>query len=286
MSRRAWIIIGVLLAGALGVGIRQVDRALDPFKEEPPADLAHFPNPHPFVHVTAAGIWLDGAQLATPSDLQGDPAQRIAALIKELKVIKRNYKASNPDKAFAGIIGLCADPDSSFAVLRRVLVSSRLAGYDFVDLGAPLSDLSAKAATKVRARDCSRLGVRTKPKRRPKQGPGLDPAQMVHLEVLLGGEGIVLQAGGLRRVLPAQGSRLPFERLRHELKEVKMRIPNKDDLVVSAGDDIRQADLMRALIACQQAEFTVLSLDLRGASDALQADHPSAPRRPAPGASR
>lgn len=277
MSRGTWIIVGVLLGVVLGVGLRKVDLALAPPEAVPPPEDPVLLNPTPFVHLRTGGVWLDGVLVATPEDLRAE--RRLAPLTGKLSARRRAFRTQNPGLPFSGALSVCAAGGTRFAALRRVLSACRLAGYDHVDLGALLTDLSPKGAAAVRSGDCSRLDVSTRPAPRPRPpGPNVRPEEMFRIEVLLGGEGIVIQAGGLRRVLPAKGGRL-----RHELREIKMRIPNKDDLAVSAEDDLRQHDLMRGLAACHKAGFTALSLDLRRAGGELLGASPGGSTAVSPG---
>jgi biopolymer transport protein ExbD len=92
------------------------------------------------------------------------------------------------------------------------------------------------------------------------------PEMRVKVVVLVGDEGYVITAGGERLVIPKQGQAYDTEKLARQLKEIKARLPNKDDITVAAEDGIQYKHLIRAMDVALAQHFTAIQVSDAGAA--------------------
>jgi biopolymer transport protein TolR len=92
------------------------------------------------------------------------------------------------------------------------------------------------------------------------------PELRVKVVVLVGEEGYVITAGGERLVVPKQGQIYDTEKLGKQLREIKTRLPNKEDITVAAEDGIQYRHLIRAMDVALAQHFTQIQVSDAGAS--------------------
>ena len=86
----------------------------------------------PVVSVTPDVVTLDGKQVATGEELSRDSATgdaKISELHENLVTLKNNYKLLHPNEDFNGIVILQADKAVEFKILKKVMYTAALAGY-------------------------------------------------------------------------------------------------------------------------------------------------------------
>jgi biopolymer transport protein ExbB len=79
-------------------------------------------------------ITLDGSEVSTAKEVREDdsPDWKIAKLTEQLEVKKHNWKLTNPDKPFPGEVIVQADQNVDFKIIKKVMYSCGLAGYQNV----------------------------------------------------------------------------------------------------------------------------------------------------------
>lgn len=92
------------------------------------------------------------------------------------------------------------------------------------------------------------------------------PEMRVKVTVLVGEEGYVITAGADRLVVPKQGQIYDTEKLGKQLRDIKVRLPNKDDLTVAAEDGIKYVHLIRAMDVALSENFTSIQVSDAGAA--------------------
>lgn len=92
------------------------------------------------------------------------------------------------------------------------------------------------------------------------------PEMRVKVVVLVGDEGYIITAGGERLVVPKQGAVYDTEKLASRLREIKTRLPTKEDLTVAAEDGIRYLHLIRAMDVALGQHFTQIQVSDAGAA--------------------
>jgi biopolymer transport protein ExbD len=92
------------------------------------------------------------------------------------------------------------------------------------------------------------------------------PEMRVKVVVLVGDEGYVITAGGERLVIAKQGQAYDTEKLGKQLREIKARLPNKDDITVAAEDGIQYKNLIRAMDVALAQGFTAIQVSDAGAA--------------------
>lgn len=92
------------------------------------------------------------------------------------------------------------------------------------------------------------------------------PEMRVKVVILVGDEGYTITAGGERLVVPKQGQVYDTEALAKRLREIKTRLPNKDDLTVAAEDGIQYKHLIRAMDVALSQHFTEIQVSDSGAA--------------------
>lgn len=92
------------------------------------------------------------------------------------------------------------------------------------------------------------------------------PKMRVKVVVLVGDEGYIITAGGERLVVPKQGQVYDTEKLGKRLREIKTRIPEKEDITVAAEDGIQYKHLIRAMDIALAQHFTQIQVSDAGAA--------------------
>lgn len=92
------------------------------------------------------------------------------------------------------------------------------------------------------------------------------PQMRVKVVVLVGDEGYIITAGGERLVVPKQGQVYDTEKLGKRLREIKTRLPEKEDITVAAEDGIQYKHLIRAMDIALAQHFTQIQVSDAGAA--------------------
>jgi len=92
------------------------------------------------------------------------------------------------------------------------------------------------------------------------------PEIRVKVVILVGEEGYVITAGGDRLVVPKQGQIYDTEKLGKHLRDIKSRLPNKEDLTVASEDGIKYQHLIRAMDVALKENFTQIQVSDAGAA--------------------
>jgi biopolymer transport protein ExbD len=92
------------------------------------------------------------------------------------------------------------------------------------------------------------------------------PHMRVKVVVLVGDEGYIITAGGERLVVPKQGLVYDTEKLGKRLREIKTRLPEKEDITVAAEDGIKYKHLIRAMDIALAQHFTQIQVSDAGAA--------------------
>jgi biopolymer transport protein ExbD len=88
----------------------------------------------------------------------------------------------------------------------------------------------------------------------------------IKVTVLVGDEGYVITAGGERLVVPKAGQVYDTEKLGKQLREIKTRLPNKEDITVAAEDGIQYKFLIQAMDVALAQHFTQIQVSDAGAA--------------------
>ena len=81
-------------------------------------------------------VTLDGSQVATADELMKDSATgdfKIAELHDKLVTLKNNYKLLHPSEEFNGIAIIQSDKNVEFKMLKKIMYSAAVAGYQNVN---------------------------------------------------------------------------------------------------------------------------------------------------------
>jgi biopolymer transport protein ExbB/TolQ/biopolymer transport protein ExbD len=102
--------------------VRKLDRA--------PVVAISYPEDDP----TGGIIALDGSEVSTALELLEDdsPDWKIAKLTEQLEVKKHNWKLTNPDRQFPGEVIIQSDQNVDFKIIKKIMYSCGLAGYNNV----------------------------------------------------------------------------------------------------------------------------------------------------------
>jgi hypothetical protein len=258
MSRGRWVIVGVGVAVALGGGIRLADKALASRDSDREVEKLLNHTTRPFLVVDALQVRLyvgkvgtraqEASTIVSAKELYRRPVDlQIPALVERLSSARRRHRTWANDTT----VEVCAQKGVRFAVLKQVLYSCYVAGYERVVLRAvPKGTALPEAADDRRAG--SSLAIAHE-----ELLPCEDARRRVRVELLLGNEGIVRTAGGDRRAFPAAG----WHELRLGLRELKSRLPNQENLVLFAHDEVTVGELLRAAESCHRAGLTQVRLD-------------------------
>ena len=92
------------------------------------------------------------------------------------------------------------------------------------------------------------------------------PELRVKVVVLVGDDGYTITAGGERLVIPKAGQLYDTEKLGKQLREIKTRLPNKEDITVAAEDGIQYKHLIRAMDVALAQHFTQIQVSDAGAA--------------------
>jgi biopolymer transport protein TolR len=92
------------------------------------------------------------------------------------------------------------------------------------------------------------------------------PEMRVKVVVLVGDDGYTITAGGERLVVPKQGQIYDTEKLGKQLREIKTRLPQKEDITVAAEDGIQYKHLITAMDVCLAQRFTQIQVSDAAAS--------------------
>ena len=90
----------------------------------------------PVIGVSKDVVTLDGSQVATADDLMKDSATgdfKIAELHDKLVTLKNNYKLLHPGEDFNGIAIVQSDKNVEFKMLKKIMYSVAVAGYQNVN---------------------------------------------------------------------------------------------------------------------------------------------------------
>src|SRR3954469_8658326 len=90
----------------------------------------------PVIGVSKDVVTLDGSQVATADDLMKDSNTgdfKITELHDKLVTLKNNYKLLHPGEDFNGICIIQSDKAVEFKMLRRIMYSAAVAGYQNVN---------------------------------------------------------------------------------------------------------------------------------------------------------
>jgi biopolymer transport protein ExbD len=90
----------------------------------------------PVIGVSKDVVTLDGAQVATADELMKDSATgdfKIADLHDKLVTLKNNYKLLHPSEEFNGIAIIQSDKNVEFKVLKKIMYSISVAGYQNIN---------------------------------------------------------------------------------------------------------------------------------------------------------
>src|SRR5436305_12832703 len=86
----------------------------------------------PVIGVSKDVVTLDGSQVATADELMKDSSTgdfKIADLHDKLVTLKNNYKLLHPSEEFNGIAIIQSDKNVEFKVLKKIMYSVSVAGY-------------------------------------------------------------------------------------------------------------------------------------------------------------
>ena len=92
------------------------------------------------------------------------------------------------------------------------------------------------------------------------------PEMRVKIVILVGEEGYTVTAGGERLVIPKSGAVYDIEKLGKQLRDIKTRLPKKNDLTVAAEDGIQYKHLIRAMDVALGQHFTEIRVSDAGAA--------------------
>ena len=90
----------------------------------------------PVIGVSKDVVTLDGSQVATADDLMKDSNTgdfKITELHDKLVTLKNNYKLLHPGEDFNGIAIIQSDKGVEFKVLKKIMYSAAVAGYQNVN---------------------------------------------------------------------------------------------------------------------------------------------------------
>ena len=102
----------------------------------------------------------------------------------------------------------------------------------------------------------SQKGKGSAAERREDQPPEL----RVKVVVLVGDEGYTITAGGERLLVPKVGELYDTEKLGKQLREIKTRLPKKEDITIAAEDGIKYKFLVRAMDVALAQHFTQIQV--------------------------
>jgi biopolymer transport protein TolR len=86
------------------------------------------------------------------------------------------------------------------------------------------------------------------------------PELQQKIVILVGEEGYVITVGPERLVIPKQGQIYDTEKLGKQLREIKTKIPKKEDLTVAAEDGIQYKHLIKAMDVALAQHFTQIQV--------------------------
>ena len=92
------------------------------------------------------------------------------------------------------------------------------------------------------------------------------PEMRVKVVVLVGDDGYTITAGGERIVISKKGDHYDNAKLAKQLREIKIRLPKKDDLTVAAEDGIKYRYLIKAMDVALVESFTKIQVSDAGAA--------------------
>ena len=91
----------------------------------------------PVIGVSKDVVTLDGSQVATADELMKDSSTgdfKIADLHDKLVTLKNNYKLLHPSEEFNGIAIIQSDKNVEFKMLKKIMYSCAVAGYQNVNV--------------------------------------------------------------------------------------------------------------------------------------------------------
>src|SRR6185369_13728197 len=89
----------------------------------------------PIIAVSKESVTLDGRPVADAAELSQENIAdwKIAKLHDELVTLKNNYKLLHPSDEFKGMVIVQADKSVDFKVIKKVMYSCSMAGYQMVN---------------------------------------------------------------------------------------------------------------------------------------------------------
>jgi biopolymer transport protein ExbD len=89
----------------------------------------------PIIAVSKESVTLDGRSVADASELNAETTAdwKIAKLHDDLVTLKNNYKLLHPSDEFKGMVIVQADKQVDFKVIKKVMYSCAIAGYQNVN---------------------------------------------------------------------------------------------------------------------------------------------------------
>ena len=253
--RWIWILVGLVLATALGGGAFAVDQHLTQRSDRLTfyKKVADLQKPA-FVLITRDEIYLNGKPVATTRALANNdsPNWKVAALYKRLQTRRYRHNMTT-DEAFHREVTLCAAKQTDFKVLKKVLHTCEFAGFSDQTVGLPEGSIPQEVS-RMETSACSVMELQ---RQRPLTSGA--PEKRIRINVLVGDDGFTITAGGERMVVARKGASLDHATLALRLKEIHDRLPAKDDLTAVAEDDVTTADILATLKTARK-EFSHLSL--------------------------
>ena len=86
------------------------------------------------------------------------------------------------------------------------------------------------------------------------------PEMQVKITILVGDDGYTLTAGSSRIVLTKQGEHYDTQKLARQLRDLKVQLPNKNDLTVAVEDGIPFRHIVKAMDVALGQHFTAIRL--------------------------
>ena len=238
--RWIWILVGLVLATALGGGAFAVDQHLTQRSDRLTfyKKVADLQKPA-FVLITRDEIYLNGKPVATTRALANNdsPNWKVAALYKRLQTRRYRHNMTT-DEAFHREVTLCAAKQTDFKVLKKVLHTCEFAGFSDQTVGLPEGSIPEEVS-RMETSACSVMELQ---RQRPLTSGA--PEKRIRINVLVGDDGFTITAGGERMVVARKGASLDHATLALRLKEIHDRLPAKDDLTAVAEDDVTTADIL------------------------------------------
>ena len=248
--RWIWVVVGLLLSVLLGGGAFVAERRLSKKSEVQAFERMVMKLQEPvFVLITKDQIYLDGQPVATPRTLASGAAKdwKVASLYRRLQTLRYRHNMVT-DEAFHRKVEVCAVEETDFKVLKKVLHTSRLAGFSQQRLGVP-EDGVPKQPSRMKSSGCSLTALEPAPSTSGRR-----------FYVQVGAKGFTLQVGRERMAIATKGESLDLARLASTLKTVRRRYPRIKDLTVTSDDGVKLDQILAAVHTTRKAGYKKLAL--------------------------